>query len=79
MLFALDCLSGFPHYLNMILSAEDVIEDVQEKAFRFFTGYLYSFKIEPELSTKISEKLLDFFSVSAHKVGKLSIENASEC
>jgi hypothetical protein len=44
LLFGLDCLSGFPHYLNMITSAEDVIEDIQEKGYRFFTGYLYNFK-----------------------------------
>lgn len=77
LLFALDSLSGFPHYLNMIPSAEDVIEDLQEKSYRFITSYQYNFK--SDLATKICEKLLEFLSLSAHKVGKLSVENASEC
>ena len=65
--------------MNMISNAEDVIEDLQEKAYRFFTGYLYNFKADVGLNAKISEKLLDFLNVSAHKVGKLSVENAAEC
>jgi hypothetical protein len=63
----------------MIYSSEDVIEEIQEKAYRFMTGYLYNFKVEASLRTKISEKLLEFMVHSAHKVGKLSVENASEC